>query len=154
MRSLQTIEQLLVGVFGLSALMLSLWIMLTRYLYPALSPDWGEEVVVYLLTWSTWIACSKLTLEHAHIQTDVLLTRMAKTNALRLGRLHAVLGLVLSATFCAAGIEVVQFALHTMERSESSLRFPLWAYYLCIPVSMALMAIRYLQTSIAVEVRR
>jgi C4-dicarboxylate transporter DctQ subunit len=138
-------EQLVVGALGLAALLLSLWIMFSRYLYPSLAPDWGEEVVVYLLTWSTWIACSKLTFDKAHIQTDLLLMRLSANKALQLSRFHAFTGLALSSAFCVAGIEVVQFALHTMEQSESSLRFPLWAYYLCVPVSMGLMALRYLQ---------
>lgn len=145
-KSYTIIEQYFIGLLGLGALLLSLWVMASRYLNPQLSPDWGEEVIVYLLVWATWISASSLVHNKAHIQTDLLLRKLNETWANRLEKLHAIIGITVTIAIGYAGIHVVLFAIQNGESSESSLHFPLWVYYLAIPLSMTLMSMRYIRS--------
>ncbi len=60
---------------------------------------------------------------------------------------------IVNCTLCLAfclllvwyGWQVVDLAVLLDERSGSSLRFPVWIYYTCLPAGALLMALRYLR---------
>ena len=58
--------------------------------------------------------------------------------------LAALAGFAFAAVMCWYGVQMVEFAMSVGERSESTLRFPLWLFYLCLPVGMALTVVGYL----------
>ena len=45
--------------------------------------------------------------------------------------------------FTYFGYRTVSFAIEFGELTESSIQFPMWIYYVGLPIGMALMAIRY-----------
>ena len=137
------IEQYLVGLLGVSALLLALYVMLTRYILPQFSLDWGEEVIVYLLVWATWISSSRLVADQRHIQADLVVKLVSRNLYRKINLLHQFIGLVFSTTMAVAGLEITWFAFQIGERTESSIHFPLWMYYLAIPFGLFLMALRY-----------
>ena len=139
------IEQWLVGVLGLLALLLSLYAMLTRYLLPELSSDWTEEVIIYLVLWAIWLSGGRLVAERSHITTDVIVGIVSPRVRRLMAIPHHLLGLAFCAAYTWAGAEVVLFALQVGERGETSLQFPLWVYYLGMPVGILLMGVRYVR---------
>ena len=136
-------EQWLIGSLGLGAVLLSLEVMLTRYVIPQWHADWADEIIIILVLWAVWLSGGRLVSQKAHVTTDIIVN-IASPRVLRLLAIpHYLLGLVFCGLYTWAGIEVVAFAVAIGEKSEASLQYPLWIYYLCIPVGMLLVAIRY-----------
>lgn len=137
------IELFLVGALGTLALLVALYVMITRYIFPEISIDWGEEVIVYLLVWAMWISSSQLVAEQGHVKTDLIFIKLPTNTQHWLNKLHQFIGLIFSFAMTGAGLQVVWFALIIKEKTESSLHFPLWIYYLAIPCGCILMGIHY-----------
>lgn len=143
LRAWTAVERVLVGVLGGVALALSGFEIVTRYFAPQYAPDWGEEIIVYVVMWGIFLAGSSLVAENRHVRADIIL-RLMGTRGQRAAELfNAVLGLAFTAMLAWFGWQVVEFAILLDERSISSLKFPIAWYYLSLPVAMALMSLRY-----------
>lgn len=142
-RRLERIESLAVGGLALVALLSALYGMLARYLVPELSSDWAEEITIYALLWSIWLASARLVVADAHVKSE-LLSRFAGARLTRMMTVvHAALGFGFCAVIAWFGLDVVRLAVALGERSDSSLQFPMAFYYLSMPVGLALMALGY-----------
>ena len=138
------LEAWLTGVLAALALLLICFEVATRYFLPRYLPDWGAEFVIYFTVWAIFIAGSSLVAESRHVRADIVI-RLLPAGAQRLLEvLNALAGLLFCALIAYYGYEVVEFAHRLDERSESSMLFPLYLYYLCLPVGMALMTVRFL----------
>lgn len=139
----QRLEQTLIALLSLAALLLFIYGMLSRALFPRLSPSWVLELTIFMLVWAMLLGGGILVAEGKHIQASVLAERLPKTAQ----RWLEVFTSLLAALYCGAmayyGREVVAFALQLGERSPSTLQFPMAFYYLALPISMGLMALRY-----------
>ena len=94
MRTWDWIEQTLVGLLGLCALIVGMWQILGRYFDSHLSSGWGDEVIVYLIIWAVMIVSSQLVRHDAHVRPDIVL-RLLKPGAQRwLEILNCIAGLV------------------------------------------------------------
>ena len=138
-------EKWLIGSLGFGAIALSLEVMLTRYIFPAWHADWADEIIIILVLWAIWLSGGRLVSERAHVTTDVIVNLVSAKTLRLLAIPHYLLGAAFCGVYAWAGIEVVAFAIVIGEKSEASLQYPLWIYYLCIPVGAALMGLRYLQ---------
>ena len=141
--AIERLEALAVGSLGLGALLVACWSTATRYFAPALAPDWGDEVVVYLAVWALWLTCGRLVRRNEHVCAEILALWLPQGARRLLEILHAVLGLAFCAVMAWAGVEVVQLGVRIAERSESSLQLPLALYYASMPTGMLLMASAY-----------
>lgn len=143
LRAWEQVERIVVGLLGGIALVLSAFEIVTRYLFPAYAPDWGEEVIVYVTMWGVFLAGSALVGENRHVRAD-LLVRLLTPGGQRLTELfNGLAGLLFTGVLAWYGWEVVEFAIDMEETSISSLRFPIAWYYACLPLGMALMCLRY-----------
>ena len=136
--------RLLAGVIGLAALLLLCFEVVARYFGPAILPDWGSEIVIYLTVWALFLVAGELALNSGHVHADFVVDRLGDVWKARLGLLAAVAGLVFSGLFLWYGYEVVAFAHFIGEEGESTLRFPKWIYYLALPLGMALQCLGYI----------
>lgn len=137
------LERSLVGVLAVLALTASGYEIVTRYLLPQYAPDWGEEVIVYLVIWAVFLAGSALVAENRHVRADIVLRLFGATGQRALEIFNCAASLLLCLLLAWFGWEVVEFAIMLDERSISSLRFPIALYYACLPIGMLLMSIRY-----------
>jgi C4-dicarboxylate transporter DctQ subunit len=128
-------------VLGALALLLSLFTMLTRYFAPSLALDWAPEVVTFLVIWTVFLAAARLAYRNDHIATGSFF--MVATPAARKLAVGAatVLGILLALTLVRSGITVVVEAAHWDERTASTLRIPLWVYYISLPVGFTFVAL-------------
>ena len=137
-------EKLATSILAAAALLLSCYEMATRYFWPSQSPDWATEVIIYLIIWAVFLGGSSLIKENRQVRADLITQRLP----LPLQRYAEIFNSLVGLFFCSAltyyGYEVVDFAVVMDERSESSLLFPIFWYYLCLPVGMFLMSLRYL----------
>jgi TRAP-type C4-dicarboxylate transport system permease small subunit len=136
-------ERVITGTVAAIALLISCYEMFTRYFFPRMSPDWGTEVVIYLIVWAVFISGSALVRDNRHVRADLIIRRFPPQWQRGFEVFNCLIGLTFCAVVTKYGIDVVEFAYDVGERSESSLLFPIFLYYLCLPVGMALMTIRY-----------
>ena len=144
LRAWGAVEGWLIGLCGLAGLTLAVYQMVTRYAYPALFVDWGEETVVYLVVWGMWLAASGLVAENRHVRADLVIRLLPA----RAQHLLEIANTLVCLTFCGVvawiGIDIATLAWELDERSTSSLRMPMWIYFASVPVGTGLMTARYL----------
>lgn len=143
-RAWNAAEAVLMSTFAILALLLVVYEVAVRYFFPAYLPDWGSEFVIYFTVWAIFIAGSSLVHEHRHIRADIVILLLPTQVQRLLEIFSALVGLAFCAIVGWYAWQVVDFAHRLDERSESSILFPLYLYYLCMPVGFALMSIRYL----------
>ena len=132
------LEQTLVGLLGLCAMGVGMWQILGRYFDSSLSSGWGDEVIIYLLIWSIMIVSSQLVRQDGHVRPDLVLR----------GLLTAVFAALAAILFLGGmvwyGWQIVETGWMLDERSPTELSFPMYLYYLALPVGSALMVVRYI----------
>jgi len=137
-------EETLVGLLGLIALVIGLLQVIGRYFDPARAISYAEEVIVYLIIWAIMIVSSQLVRRDGHVRPDLVL-RLLPPAALRIVEIFNCL---VAIVFCAAlvwyGWQIVDTSLLIDETSSTDLQFPMWIYYLALPVGSALMLVRYI----------
>jgi C4-dicarboxylate transporter DctQ subunit len=138
------IEETLVGLLGLIALVIGLLQVAGRYFDPARAISYAEEVIVYLIIWAIMIVSSQLVRRDGHVRPDLVL-RLLPPQYLRI---IEIFNCLVAVVFCGAlvwyGWEIVDTSLLIDETSSTDLQFPMWIYYLALPVGSALMLVRYI----------
>jgi C4-dicarboxylate transporter, DctQ subunit len=138
------VEETLVGLLGLIALVIGLLQVIGRYIDPARAISYAEEVIVYLIIWAIMIVSSQLVRRDGHVRPDLVLRLLSP----RWLRIMEIFNCLVAIVFCAAlvwyGWEIVDTSLLINETSSTDLQFPMWIYYLALPVGSALMLVRYL----------
>jgi C4-dicarboxylate transporter DctQ subunit len=138
------VEQTLVGLLGFCALVIGVWQVISRYIVPARSISYGEEVVVYLIVWAIMIVSSQLVRTDGHVRPDLVL-RIIPPRARRwVEAFNCLLALGFSLGLAWYGWQIVDTALLIDEHSSTDLQFPMWIYYLALLTGAGLMAARYL----------
>jgi C4-dicarboxylate transporter, DctQ subunit len=138
------IEETLVGLLGLIALVIGLLQVIGRYFDPARAISYAEEVIVYLIIWAIMIVSSQLVRRDGHVRPDLVLRLLPP----RYLRIVEIFNCLVAVVFCGAlvwyGWQIVDTSLSIDETSSTDLQFPMWIYYLALPVGSALMLVRYL----------
>jgi len=137
------IEQVIVGLLGLLALVIGLWQVIGRYLDPANAISYAEEVIVYLIIWAIMIVSSQLVRTDGHVRPDLVLRLMGPRTQRWVEIFNCVVALVFSGALVWYGWVIVSTSLLIDERSSTDLQFPMWIYYLALPVGGGLMFVRY-----------
>lgn len=140
-----SVEHFLIGLLAGVALLLAAYTMATRYFAPAHSPDWGDEVQVFLVIWAVFLAGSTLVARERHVRADLVLRSLPEGMQRALEAFNSAAALFFCAVMTWYGVEMTHQAWLFDDRTVSSLRFPLWIYYACLPAGMALMGLRYLR---------
>lgn len=138
------VEDAIMGVFAGLALLLICAEVVLRYFVPALLPDWGAEVTIYLTVWAMLIAGSQLVLTGRHIRADLVVRQLSERLQWVLELINLIVGFIYCGIVAWFGWKVVEFAQMLDERSESSLQFQMWIFYIILPVAFGLMCVRYL----------
>jgi C4-dicarboxylate transporter DctQ subunit len=137
------IEETLVGLLGLIALVIGLLQVIGRYIDPEHAISYAEEVIVYLIIWAIMIVSSQLVRRDGHVRPDLVLRLLPP----RVLRWVEIFNCLVAIVFCGAlvwyGWEIVDTSLLIDETSSTDLQFPMWIYYLALPVGSALMLVRY-----------
>ena len=137
------IEQTLVGLLGLFAMVIGLWQVVGRYLDPAHAISYAEEMIVYLVIWAVMISSSQLVRRDGHVRPD-LVVRLLPVRVVRWVEVfNCLAAIAFSAALVWYGWQIVSTSLLINELSATDLQFPMWLYYLSLPVGSGLMLIRY-----------
>ncbi|SHN06911.1 TRAP transporter small permease [Roseibium suaedae] len=131
------------GLLALAAALLTVSESVLRYIAPTKLPDWGAEVTIYLVGWAVMLSASRLIRDRMHVNVEMLSERMTPGLQKGLQIFACLFGVAVSTCIAFAGWQMVDFALLLGERSDSSIRFPMWAYYSAIPVGFGLCSATY-----------
>lgn len=138
------VERTVVGLLGLFALAIAVVQVFGRYIDPAHAITWAEEVIVYIVVWAVMIIASQLVRIDAHVRPDLVL-RLLPPHAQRwLEIFNCLVAIAFSSGMVWYGQQIVGSALLLDQRSSSDLQFPMWIYYLALPVGGGLMSLRYI----------
>ena len=143
-RVLKLVEHELVGLVATIAMLLATWQLLSRYLYPPASTHWIDEVVIYLIIWASCLSFSGLVAGNPHVRADLVLRLLPPRTQRVVEGFNTLAALTLCGLLVWFGGRIVFDAWDIGETSLSELQFPMWIYYLALPVGAALMALRYL----------
>ena len=116
-----------------------------RYVAVSMQVDWILEVVVFLTVWAVLLGVARVERRAGHIRVDFLLHRFSPRAQLSAEVFSLVVALAVSVFFVVAGWLVVQDALRWDERTESTLRIPLWIYYAALGVAFGIHSLFILQ---------
>ena len=139
------LERLVVGLLGAAALVIAGLQVLGRYAAPAHAISWAEEAIVYLIVWAVMIVAGQLVRTDGHVRPDVVLRLLPP----RQQRVLELFNCCVAILFCAGltwyGWQIVALGWELDEHSSSGLEFPMWIYYLALPVGALSMTVGYLQ---------
>ena len=141
---LKWVENTLMALLAIATLSIVSYEVVVRYFFPRYLTDWGMEVTIYFTVWSIFIAGAALVREQRHVRADILLIMLPAWAQRLLEIIALLIGLAFACVLTWFGYQMVENARGLGELSESSLRFPLWLYYLCLPVGAFLMIPPYL----------
>jgi len=141
------IEELVSGFFIITGLGLVFYTVIMRYLFSA-APMWGEEYSVYLVVWGALLGCSVAQREGRHIAVNFIYDSVPS----RFQQIFNIGSAVISLAFCIfwvySGFLLDRMYLRTGWLSLNS-EMPLWIFYLIVPFSGAILALRFLQVIFA-----
>lgn len=138
------VENLLMALLAIATLLLVSFEVITRYFFPQYLTDWGMEFTIYFTVWAIFIAGAPLVREARHVRADILLMLLPASLQRALEILALLVGLAFACVLTWFGWNMVQSAYDLGENSESSMRFPLWVYYMALPFGTTLMIWPYL----------
>ncbi len=142
---LSILLQWVMGAFGVSALLLYAYQILSSWAFHAYSISWGAELSVYLLVWAMFLACSELVRVDAHIRADFLIAHVPARIQRWLEVVNCTVGVLFGLGLVWFGWQATFDAWELGERSSTALMFPMWLYYAAAPVGGALVTLRCLQ---------
>ena len=115
-----------------------------RYFVPQMLPDWGHEVVIYLFAWAIMLMGGLLIKEDRHVRADLISEMFPKHVMKYFDLIVALLGIIFCCSLMYFGWQTVSFAITFEEVSDSSIQFPMYLFYLCLPVGMFFMTLHYI----------
>ncbi|HRD77267.1 MAG TPA: TRAP transporter small permease [Hyphomicrobiaceae bacterium] len=136
---LERIENALMALFATCALCLVCYEVVVRYYFPKFLTDYGLELTIYFTVWAIFIAGAPLVREGRHVRADLLLHMLPAQAQRWLEVLSLLVGLAFIGLLTYFGWRMVHQAFTLGEKSESSLRMPLYLYYASLPVGTTLM---------------
>lgn len=137
---LDRIERILIALLAGTALLLACFAMTGRYILPAMRLDWTFEVTIFAMIWATFLAGARTAGLGEHVRVDTLLTFLPRRIRLALAIFACIFGVAVALFLLWSGVIVVEEGHRWGERTTSSLRLPMWIYYLSLPVGAALLA--------------
>ncbi len=137
------IERTLVGLLGACAMAIAAIQVFGRYIDPGAAITWAEEVIVYIAVWAVMIIASQLVRRDGHVRPDLVLRLLRPGIQRWVEMVNCLAAIAFTFGMVWYGWTVVGTALLFDQRSSSDLQFPIWIYYLALPVGGALMLGRY-----------
>lgn len=144
-RSWDTVERLAIGLLGAYGLFAALYQAVTRYALPQYAGQWADETMVYALIWAVFFAASALAGTEGHVRADLFLRLMPPRTRRAVEVFNTAIALIFTLGLTYYGVLIAWEAYVWGERSMTTLRFPMWIYFACVPVGAVLMVLRYLR---------
>ncbi len=137
------VESIVVGLLGAFALVIAVLQVFGRYIDPERAITWAEEVIVYVAVWAVMLVASDLVRTNGHVRPDLVLRLLRPQTQRWVEVFNCLVAIAFTAGMVWYGWDVVDTAVLLDQRSSSDLQFPIWIYYMALPVGGGLMLLRY-----------
>lgn len=134
-------ERYIAGTLALFAVFAAFYQVFMRYLFNY-SPEWTEEIVVYVVIWAVFIVASTLTKERGHVGATFIVEKLSTPTRRIIEIINCLLSMAFCWLICWWGYQIVHVAYLTDERSLTSFRYPMWIWYLAVPAGTTLIFLR------------
>ena len=125
---LSSAHSILVGVLLCGALLMALYNVLSRWLFPQWIFDGFQEIQIYVTVWAFMLCIGSITLQDRHIKAEFIYDRLHSGLKLIVSSLINALGLVFGIILVYVGYMITWDAWSFNEVSSTILRFPIWVY--------------------------
>ncbi len=132
------------GLLGAFAMIIAAVQVFSRYIDPAESINWAEEVIVYAAVWAIMIIASQLVRTDGMVRPDLVLRLLPPGVQRWVEMFNCLVAIAFTFGMVWYGWAVVSTALLLDQRSSTELQFPMWIYYMALPTGGALMFGRYI----------
>ena len=109
---------------------------------------WAEELVVYTLIWTAFLAASAAVRTGEHLTVELIYLILGPRHTGTIVRITGIIGLAAAVALAILGIDLVM-AQQEYGQLSPALQMPMWIVYLAMPLSGFLMALRFIQNIIA-----
>lgn len=137
--------RVIIGAFGVAALLLYFYQIVSTWAFHDYSISWGAEMSIYLLVWAMFLACSELVRVDSHIRADFLISHLSVRTQRWLELVNCLVGIIFGLGLIWYGWQATFDAWDLDERSTTALMFPMWLYYASAPAGGVLIVLRYVE---------
>lgn len=113
------------------------------------SLPWSEEVARYLLVWITFLGASSGVKHGSHVGVEAVLLMLPQKARKYVNLLSAGLSIFFSIVVVVFSMGIISKQIE-MAQVSPAMQIPMWWAYAAIPVGATLMAVRYVQSAIAI----
>ena len=111
------------------------------------SISWSEELVRYLYVWETWLGVSYATKRGSQLRITMIRDKLSPKGQMAVEIFVTIVWLAFAAFVFYMGVRAIG-QIAKFGQVSSALRVPLKYCYLSIPVGMAMMSVRLIESSI------
>jgi C4-dicarboxylate transporter DctQ subunit len=140
-RAISGVETVLIVGFTAAALLLGVAQVVLRYGFNT-GLTWAEAVFVIFTVAGMMFAGSRAVRDDKHVRVDIVSHLFSRRGARVLDYCSLLVSMALVSYFAYCGARYVVF-LYTIDSVSPATGMPDWIFYLLVPVTMALFAIRY-----------
>lgn len=142
-RGLAAVEDWAMAALLAAAACLGLFQIVLRYIF-AIGFDWVEAYLIVFVVYAAFIGASVAVRRHIHVRLEVVVDRLPERSRWVAYLVNHALCLFYTAALWLFGL---QFTLQVMSFGQVNILsdLPEWVHYVCVPLGMTLMTIRYLQ---------
>lgn len=142
-------DDVLVGGLAIAALLICSYNVLVRYFHPQWTPEWVDEVQVYVIIWAVFLALGAVTVADRHVKADLFVNLFPPKLRFATETFIDLLGLAFGLMLLWYGGILAWQSWSYGDVSTTTLRFPMWIYVAALPAGALGLAIGY-----AVRLRR
>lgn len=105
---------------------------------------WSEELARYIFIWQIWLGSSYCVKTNRHIRIDIFTNRLSANTR----KIYEIVIALVSIIFCVFLIYkggVVMMMIARLKQTSPAMKIPIQFIYACVPISCALMVLRYLE---------
>lgn len=143
MKFLTKIENMFAMLFFLVGIAISLYSVFMRYIIGS-SQSWATEIYTMMLVWAIFIGFSTALRDDKHIAIDVIYDRVPPSMKKLFEIFTLIMGIGFSVFFMWTGSEMVM-AAYSQGIKTIDVGFPIWIYYLIMPIAGLLLFIRFIE---------
>ena len=135
------LEETFVGFTLLSATLLLFGGVVMRYFFNY-TFEWSDELIRYVIIWSTFIGGGLCAKKGMHVKMDILL-RVMPAGFLKYWNMFLTVVAILFSLFCMIQGYRMVFLTQAFGRTSVSFPLPMWIPYLAVPLGYTLMFIHF-----------
>ena len=139
-----TIERLLIGLLGATALGVGTYQGVGCYVDPRMASPFADEPLPPPPVPPRFLPASQLVRTDGHVRPDIVLRLLPAQGQRWVEAFNCCAALAFCIGLLIFGTAITSGSFDLDERSSTGLEFPLWIYYAALPTGGALMTVRYL----------